>query len=134
MTRFMLDTNVVSAFIHARSTQLDRRIAEAGPDTLCVSIITFGETAFGLAKRPAAKRLAASVGGLFSKTAILDFDFDAGRTYGSLRALLEQRGTPLSPLDTLIAAHAVSTRAILVSKDQAFAMVPDLPVEDWTEA
>ena len=134
MTRFMLDTNAVSAFIHARSSQLDRRIAQARPDTLCVSIITFGETAFGLAKRPAATRLAAAAGGLFSKTAILDFDFDAGRTYGSLRALLEKRGKPLSPLDTLIAAHAVSTRAILVSKDQAFAMVPDLQVEDWTEA
>ena len=134
MTRFMLDTNVVSTVIRARSRQLDRRVADAPPDALCVSIITYAETAFGLAKRPGATTLATAAVDFFSRTAILDFDFDAGRTFGSLRALLERRGTPLSPLDTLIAAHAVSVRATLVSNDQAFLMVPDLLVEDWTEA
>jgi len=134
MTRFMLDTNVVSTLIHARSKQLDRRVADTSPDALCVSIITYAETAFGLAKRPGATTLAAAARDFFSRTAILDFDFDAGRTFGSLRALLERRGTPLSLLDTLIAAHAVSVRATLVSNDKAFLMVPNVQVEDWTKA
>jgi tRNA(fMet)-specific endonuclease VapC len=132
MNSFMLDTNVVSAFIRGRSKQLDLRIADTPPDRLCVSIITFGETTFGLAKRPGATTLAAAAHNLFGKIEILDFDLKAGKTYGSLRALLEARGTPLSPLDTLIAAHAASIGATLVSNDRAFRMVPDLQVEDWT--
>jgi predicted nucleic acid-binding protein len=31
----------------------------------------------------------------------------------------------------LIAAHARSRKAILVSSDAAFQQVPELPVEDW---
>jgi tRNA(fMet)-specific endonuclease VapC len=134
MNSFMLDTNIVSTFIHGRSRQLDKRIAGTPPSELCVSIITFGETAFGLAKRPAATTLAATAHNLFGQIEILDFDFKAGETYGSLRASLEARGTPLSPLDTLIAAHAVSVGATLVTNDRAFRMVPSLQLEDWTQA
>jgi tRNA(fMet)-specific endonuclease VapC len=134
MTEFMLDTNIVSTFIHARSQKLDRQIAETTSEALCVSIITFGETAFGLAKRPGATKLATAANNLFSKIKILEFDFNAGATYGSLRALMEKRGTPLGPLDMLIAAHAVSVGATLVSNDRAFRMVPNLQVEDWTQA
>jgi tRNA(fMet)-specific endonuclease VapC len=134
MTGFMLDTNIVSAFIHNRSEHLDRRIAKTNYDALCVSIITFGETAFGLAKRPGATTLAAAANNLFGKIEILDFDFGAGGTYGTLRALMERRGTPLSPLDMLIAAHALSVGATLVSNDHAFRFVPGLRVEDWTQA
>jgi tRNA(fMet)-specific endonuclease VapC len=133
MNGFMLDTNVVSTFVRGRSKQLDKRIADTPPDRLCVSIITFGEATFGLAKRPGAVTLAATAHNLFTKVEILDFDLKAGKTYGSLRALLEARGTPLSPLDMLIAAHALSVGATLVSNDRAFRMVPHLQVEDWMQ-
>lgn len=132
MTRFMLDTNIISTFIHGRSDHLDKRIAKTNYKALCVSIISFGETAFGLAKRPGATTLAATANNFFNEIGILDFDFKAGSTYGSLRAQMEKRGTPLSPLDMLIAAHAVSVGATLVSNDRAFQMVPNLQVEDWT--
>ena len=129
----MLDTNAVSAFLRGRSTQLDVRIAEAPPDRLCVSVVTFAETAFGLAKRPGATTLAAAAHDFFGKIEILDFDLAAGKTYGSLRALLETSGKPLSPLDMMIAAHAVSDGATLVSNDRAFRMVPSLEVQDWMQ-
>jgi tRNA(fMet)-specific endonuclease VapC len=133
MTSFMLDTNIVSAFIRGRSKLLDARIADTPADRLCVSIITFGETSFGLAKRPGATTLAATAHNLFGKIQILGFDIEAGKTYGSLRALLEASGRPLSPLDMLIAAHALSVGAMLISNDRAFRTVPDLQVEDWIQ-
>ena len=48
----------------------------------------------------------------------------------ALRAMLEQRGTPLGNLDTLIAAHAVATGGTLVSNDRALSRTPGLRVED----
>jgi tRNA(fMet)-specific endonuclease VapC len=132
MTRFMLDTNIVSAVIHGRSRPLDRRMSATSPSSLCISVITFAETAFGLAKRPAATTLAAATGDLFRRISVLDFDREAGAVYGTLRAELEARGTPLSPLDMLIAAHALAAGVTLVSNDKAFRLVSNLSLEDWT--
>jgi tRNA(fMet)-specific endonuclease VapC len=42
-------------------------------------------------------------------------------------------GTPLSPNDLLIAAHALALDATLVSADAAFTRVPGLRLENWLE-
>jgi tRNA(fMet)-specific endonuclease VapC len=52
--------------------------------------------------------------------------------YGELRAELERRGTPIGSLDTMIAAHAISQQAPLVTNNtREFARVPGLRLENW---
>jgi len=47
------------------------------------------------------------------------------RAYGRLRAVLEAGGTPIGPLDTQIAAHALALGVTLVSNNtREFARVP----------
>jgi tRNA(fMet)-specific endonuclease VapC len=46
---------------------------------------------------------------------IADFNLEAARHYGDIRAVLETAGTPIGPLDLLIAAQARSLGATLVS-------------------
>ena len=74
MTRFMLDTNIVSAVIHGRSRPLDRRTSATSPSSLCISVVTFAETAFCLAKRPAATTLAAETCDLCRRIGVIDFE------------------------------------------------------------
>jgi tRNA(fMet)-specific endonuclease VapC len=68
---------------------------------------------------------------------LLDFDvhdYGAGATvlYGELRADLEKRGQPIGPLDMMIAAHALSLDATLVTHNtREFARVKGLRMEDW---
>ena len=63
---------------------------------------------------------------------IAPFDAPAAAAYGSLRAYLQARGTPIGPLDTLIAAHALALGAIMVThKVREFGRVPGLTVENW---
>lgn len=50
--------------------------------------------------------------------AILPFDDQAAATYGRVRILLEQAGTPIGPLDTLIAAHALSLGLTLIPNNE----------------
>lgn len=60
------------------------------------------------------------------------FDDAAASRAARLRLALEQRGVKIGPLDTLIAATAISQGAILVTHNTAeFSRVPDLRVEDW---
>jgi tRNA(fMet)-specific endonuclease VapC len=45
---------------------------------------------------------------------------------------MERQGKILAPLDLLIATHALSLNAVMVTNEQAFCQVADLSIEDWT--
>lgn len=131
MTRYMLDTNTVSHLVRQHPAVVQRVVA-APMASLCLSAITTGELWFGLAKRPNAARLHRAVAELLRRVDVLPWDYDAAERYGGLRAEMERRGRALGALDLLIAAHAQSTGAVLVTNDQAFGRVTHLAVEDWT--
>jgi tRNA(fMet)-specific endonuclease VapC len=63
---------------------------------------------------------------------VLPWDSTAADRYGFVRADIEKRGQTLAPLDLLIAAHALSIGAVLVTNDRVFHQVPHLDIEDWT--
>jgi predicted nucleic acid-binding protein len=44
---------------------------------------------------------------------VFPFDLMAAKTTAALRAILEQAGTPLGPLDTLIAGTTLTHQAVL---------------------
>jgi len=96
-----------------------------------MSAITLAELRFGVAKSAQAKRAQSNLRVLRSKVAVLPFDEEATTRYGELRALLEQRGTPIGPLDTLIAAHALSTVASSRPTTRASSARAGVKVEDW---
>ncbi len=129
----MLDTNTVGAIVSYRRPQVRARMRAADIGNLCVSAISLAETSFGLAKRPEATNIASMTRAFFTEIAVLHFDSDTAELYGRLRATMERQGKSLGALDMLIAAHALSVGAILVTSDRAFRFVPDLQVEDWLE-
>lgn len=64
---------------------------------------------------------------------IAPFDEKAARIGGAVRAALEKRGRPIGPLDTLIAAHALSLSTTLVTNNtREFSRVPNLHVKNWS--
>ena len=132
MKRYMLDTNTVSHLIRAHPG-VARRVVAAPMVSLCISAITDGELLFGLAKRPDAKRLHLAVRELRRRVDVLPWDTAVAECYGTMRADMERSGRILAPLDLLIAAHARSTSAVLVTNDRAFRQIADLESEDWTE-
>lgn len=92
------------------------------------------ELAFGVAKSGSARNREALEMFLAPLT-ILPFDAPAVWAYGDLRADLERRGTPIGPLDTMIAAHALSQQALLVTNNtREFAKVPGLQLDNWVVA
>ena len=126
----MLDTNTVSLLLRQHPSVLRQAIATPMA-ALCISAITEGELLFGLAKRPAAKRLHAAVREFLRRVEVLPWETAAAERYGILRAGLERTGHVLAPLDLLIAAHALDRQAVLVTNDRAFGMVERLDIADW---
>ena len=63
---------------------------------------------------------------------VLPWDSAIAEGYGTVRADMERQGKSIAPLDLLIATHAMSVGAVLVTHDRALSQVANLPVEDWT--
>jgi tRNA(fMet)-specific endonuclease VapC len=129
----MLDTNTVSNFLK-RHPDVVQRVVGLPVETLCISTITEGEISFGLAKAPRATNLHRGADEFRKRVDVLPWNSEAASHYGKLRAGMERSGQNLSALDMLIAAHALSIKAVLVTSDQAFVRTPGLAVEDWATA
>lgn len=127
----MLDTNTVSHLIKEHSS-VARRVVAVPMASLCISAVTEGELLFGLAKRPDAKRLHLAVRQFLRRVDVLPWDSTVAEHYGTVRADMSRQGKILAPLDLLIATHALSVGAVLVTNDHAFGQVDKLQIEDWT--
>jgi tRNA(fMet)-specific endonuclease VapC len=124
---YMLDTNTVSYVVKGNSPASRARLEALGAnEAVCISSITEAELRYGLARRPAAQALRASVERLLLKFKILPWGSKEAAAYGTLRAKLEVAGIGLSQLDLQIAAHAIAVGAVLVTNDRAFLHVADL--------
>lgn len=131
MTRYMLDTNVISSLLRNPGGNAAKRIAEVGPDAICVSIITAAELRYGCAKKGSAKLLA-HVEAILESVQVLALDVPADAEYGGIRAELEAAGKTVGPKDLLIAAHAYTAGAILVTDNTGeFSRIRGLQVENW---
>lgn len=96
--------------------------------------MTQGELIYGLAKRGNPAALGALIHAFLVRVEVLPWTAQVANTYGSLRASCASRGVSLSALDMMIAAHAVATGALLVTRDQAFNHVGDgLKLENWAQ-
>ncbi|HYE70543.1 MAG TPA: type II toxin-antitoxin system VapC family toxin [Aquabacterium sp.] len=127
----MLDTNIASAIIAGR-VDLDERLETHGPAWWCISAITRAELRFGVMRRPEATKLARLVDAFLVAARTEPFDARAADEFGRLRAELEGRGGGIGVADELIAAHALSIGAVIVTDNERhFSRVPRLSIENW---
>ena len=130
--RYLLDTNTVSFYIRQSSPLLIKRLRSTPAASVALSVVTEMEVRFGLARNPDLK-IAPAVEAFLEGVNILPLTSEAARHYATIRADLEARGTPIGPLDLMIAAHALSLGATLITTDLAeFRRVSGLRSEDWT--
>lgn len=129
----MLDTNMVSALIKTPHGSVADAIARIGTDRICLSIMTAAELRYG-ARRKGSQRLSAAVDGVLLRMAVLDFVPPADAVYAEIRDRLTKAGTSIGPVDTFIAAHALSLDLTLVTANiREFSRVPGLKLENWLD-
>ena len=98
---------------------------------MCSSIIVAAELHYGSAKK-GSPRLAAQLDAVLRVLEVVPFDAPADRTYGALRARLEQAGKLIGANDLLIAAQAIALGHVLVTdNEREFAWVDGLRYENW---
>ena len=130
--RYMLDTDICSYVLRSRPASVKERFAEAGPDALSISTVVLAELLFGAARHASGAVIRREIRDFVSRLDVLPWDEAAAEHYGDLRAGLERHGRPLGAMDLMIAAHARSRGATLVSNDvRHFEQFEGLLVANW---
>lgn len=130
--KYMLDTNICIYLIKQRPARVVLELAKQEVGEVGVSTITEAELRHGVARSQNFERSQAALERFLLPLVVADFDSSAARAYGLIRASLERQGTPIGPLDTLIAAHALSLDVILVTNNEReFRRVPRLSLANW---
>jgi len=132
--KFMLDTNTCIYIIKRKPPDVIRRFKRTEISQIGISSITLSELLYGVSKSsmPEQNRLALTQ--FIAPLEILSYGDEAAQYYGDIRAHLEKQGTPISSLDMLIAAHALSIACTLVTNNEKdFIRIPNLKIGNWVK-
>lgn len=130
--KYMLDTNICIFVIKHKPEAVIKRFMEHDPSDICISSITYAELVHGVEKSQAKEKNRIALTLLLANIQIVPFDSLAAQVYGVVKADLQKQGTPIGPLDTLIASHAKALDLTLVTNNtREFIRVEGLKVEDW---
>jgi tRNA(fMet)-specific endonuclease VapC len=133
MSFYLLDTNFCIFLLNQRQgfERIVQRMDGLGRNQVGLSAITVAELEFGIAASKRHRDNFQRLERFLVEFEVLPFDRDAAKPYGALRKVLKTQGTPIVPLDFLIAAHALALNATLVTNNTGeFLRVPGLAVED----
>ncbi len=129
--RYLLDTDTCIYVINVRPPVVLDRFLEHENDGIGVSAVTIGELYFGV-RKSASRRNLLALEKFLAPLEVAVYGQAAAIAYGALRATLAKKGTPIGPLDTQIAAHALALGVTLVSNNvREFKRVPKLRLENW---
>lgn len=128
---YVLDTNTLIYFFRGDGRVAERLLATSPTDIALPSVVVY-ELETGIAKSSDSARRRGQLDQLLRVVAVLSFGVEEAKAAAALRARLQGEGTPIGPMDTLIAGTAVAHRGVLVTRNvREFSRVPGLLVEDW---
>ena len=130
--KYLLDTNICIYIINKRPSSVLKTIRSKHPDEISISSITIAELHYGAerSQNPHQNRIA--ILEFLIPFILLDFDQRAASCYGSIRKKLEAMGTPIGPMDLLIASQAAAYNLILVTNNiKEFKRIDNLRLQNW---
>ncbi len=132
---YMLDTDISSYVIKARSYQLQAKLSTVEPFQLCVSVVTRAELLYGLKSLSPDHKLHLGVRQFLKIVRALPWDSEAADFYADIRHQLVTAGKPIGELDMMIAAHSLAANAVLITNNTYHYRRIQFPlrIENWSE-
>jgi tRNA(fMet)-specific endonuclease VapC len=130
--RYMLDTNICSYILKNHPAAVKQKFEEVGAGNICISAIVLAELYYGAARHPKGIVIRREIDNFVSRLVVIPWDENAADHYGAIRASLEKAGTLVGAMDMLIAAHARSCAATLVTNNlREFDRIKGLTLLNW---
>lgn len=130
--RYLLDTDICIYLARNQPPAVAERLARVPLETVAISVVTYGELAYGAERSQRTSETLAQLERFASVVRVLPLDAGVSAQYGRVRAALERRGLPIGANDLWIAAHALALKVTLVTDNgREFRRVRGLRVENW---
>jgi tRNA(fMet)-specific endonuclease VapC len=121
-----------SYIIREHPESVRQRFQTLAMDQLCLSVVTYAELIYGVERSSSTRVNRPIVEDFVRHLDVLDWDSGAADHYGVVRAKLDAAGAPIGAMDMMIAAHAKSVKAVLVTNNQKhFTKVKGLRTDNW---
>ena len=130
--RFLLDTDTCIYALKQHEGVLHHLLAMPRED-IAISVITEAELRTGAAKSASPVKTRHLLENFLRPITIVDYTSEDAVAYSGIRAKLERSGTPIGPLDMLIASQALARNLTLVANNEReFRRVAGLAVLNWS--
>lgn len=130
--KIFLDTDICIYAINRKRPEVFARVRDYRIGEIGISSISYAELRFGVENSGRVAENMERLERFLLPLEVVPFDAEAGRQYGRVRSELKRTGCPIGPNDLLIAAHALSLDATLVTNNfREFRRVSRLRVEQW---
>jgi len=128
---YLLDTNTCVYVIRKRPEAVFQRLSQTDGGEVALSVVTAFELEIG-ALRAQGRGYSEAIRKLLREFSVLPLEDSAREAYGRLRTRLERQGERIGAHDMLIAAHAITLGATLVTNNEReFKRVKGLRIENW---
>jgi tRNA(fMet)-specific endonuclease VapC len=129
---YMLDTNICSYIIKKKPDYVYHKFNSFSPDNLCISIITYAELFYGIEKTKSKKINEDVIDAFLTMLEVFDWNKAAAKSYAKIRNELSLKGELIGNMDLMIAAHALSLNATVITNNVSeFKRIKKLKVENW---
>ena len=131
---YMLDTDICAFILRRASPTLLDRIQMTPLHRQVMSVVTYAELMYGVQLSTKKKMNQEALDDFVRHLAIHEWTREAASCYATIRAALRKEGAMIGANDLMIAAHAVSLGATVVTNNtKDFGRVKGLKVENWMD-
>lgn len=128
---YALDSNTAIYFFKGMGN-VAKMLLSLPPNQVALPVVVLYELRLGIAKSNAPEKRMAQLNELLSIARVLPFSEKEAEITALLRANLEKAGTPIGPMDFMIAGIALSNQATLVTHNtKEFSRIANLRLADW---
>jgi tRNA(fMet)-specific endonuclease VapC len=131
-TTYMLDTDTCAFILRRSSPALLARIVTVPLQQQVISVVTLAELLYGIQLSSKKKTNQTALDALLRHLTLLELNADAALHYAEIRSDLKKKGQLIGANDLMIAVHARSINAVIVTNNvKDFGRVKGLKVENW---
>ena len=132
MPLYMLDTDTCAFIMRGPSENIRQKLLATPMDKQSISVVTLAELRYGVRFSSRPRQNAEALSAFLKYVSVFDWPEEAAEDYAEIRVHLQKKGQMIGANDLMIAAHARSMGAVLVTNNESeFRRVPGLKVENW---
>lgn len=132
--KYMLDTNICIYLMNERLKHVSDKFKTLLNSDAAISSVALSELNYGACKSHYQEKNLVALDKFIISVPVLPYDIQAASHFGEIRATLEKKGVIIGAYDLMIAAHALSLNAILVTNNtKEFSRVKNLKLENWAK-